>query len=235
MINEVSKSSGAFAVELASKAHRNVFVGYMVWLVVASLVTLFFTWALWKYSNRQQDAVKAEANERTLKLERDATDSKAAQQRVETELAEARTKQAEAERSLLELQQLLKEPRTIDIERAKKILGSGSKGSVTIFRVPNNQDAENLAKQIEALLTEYGWKVGSILEAIAGGYSQPGIKLEIGVMGANTDGTPESLPEPANTLYRFLHESVKLNPSVLVEAYPNVSQDKLQISVGPKY
>jgi len=169
------------------------------------------------------------------KLEKAASDAKAAQQRVETELATAKTRQAEAERSLLELQQLLKEPRSIDRDRAKEILEHGSKASVDIVRVPHNQDAENLANQLGSLLTEHGWKVLSIQQTVAGGYSQPGITLEVGVEGVDTNRSPESLPEPANTLYRFLHEAVKLNPSVRVIAYPKVSQEKLLISVGPKY
>jgi len=52
---------------------------------------------------------------------------------LQTELATARRKQAEAEKSLLELQQPVREPRTIDEQRAHEILDWGEKGSVEIF------------------------------------------------------------------------------------------------------
>jgi hypothetical protein len=53
--------------------------------------------------------------------------------KLQTELSQARTKQAQAERSLLELKELIREPRTVDEQRAHEILDWGEKGSVDIF------------------------------------------------------------------------------------------------------
>lgn len=107
MMNIQSDSSSPSAIEIAGKTHRNVFIGYLAWLVFAAVVTAVFTWAVWRASNRQQDEVVAATNERAKNLEHDnltlrtdltaesgkvaglekaASDALAEQQRVQTEL-----------------------------------------------------------------------------------------------------------------------------------------------------
>src|SRR6476660_2989227 len=52
---------------------------------------------------------------------------------LETDLSKQREKTALAEKATLELQRLIKEPRTIDRERGKAILEQGPKGTVKIL------------------------------------------------------------------------------------------------------
>src|SRR5205823_6580295 len=78
VMSAASNSSSPSALELASRTHRNIFFAYMCWLAVAAIATLLFTWALWKSSNRRQDAAKAEADLRVLNVEQTVADSRKA-------------------------------------------------------------------------------------------------------------------------------------------------------------
>jgi hypothetical protein len=112
-IKAMSPSSSS-AIEVAARHHRFWFVVYLVWIVTAAIVSAAFTGMLWRAGNRQQDAVIEE--------------TKTEQKRLDIDLANAKKAQAVAEKSLLELQRLIKEPRTIDRKRADEILDWGAKG-----------------------------------------------------------------------------------------------------------
>lgn len=64
------------AVEIAGKTHRNVFIAYLVWLVVAAVVTVWFTYWLWQAGNRQQDAIVAAMERDNLVLRTDLNTEK---------------------------------------------------------------------------------------------------------------------------------------------------------------
>src|SRR5205823_10323415 len=71
-----SVSSSPSTLEVAARTHRNFFIGYLIWIVLATLVSALLTWMVWRSGNRQQDAAIAETRERTAKLEKEAADAR---------------------------------------------------------------------------------------------------------------------------------------------------------------
>ena len=71
-----SVSSSPSALEVAARTHRNFFIGYLVWIVLATLVSALLTWMVWRSGNRQQDAAIEETRERTAELEKEAADAR---------------------------------------------------------------------------------------------------------------------------------------------------------------
>ncbi len=60
---------------------------YVVWIVIAAIVSAILTWAVWRAGNKQQDAVIAETNQRAAMLNERAAklENDAAQARLELE------------------------------------------------------------------------------------------------------------------------------------------------------
>ena len=165
-----------------------------------------------------------------LGLKKDASDAKKAQQEVEISLADAKTKQAEAEKSLLELQQLIHEPRTLDETKGAAILDAREKGSVQILFVAGDEP-KNLANKISVILSAHGWTVTSINMGISS--IPPGI--EVGVSSEDSK-VGEEAPEPVKTLCSFLSESVERNPSLRAISDKGLPKNSTpRIIVGPKY
>jgi hypothetical protein len=157
------------AIEVATRNHRFWFIIYLVWIVTAALVSAMFTGMLWRAGNRQQDSVIAETNERTTKLGK--------------ELADARTRQAEAEKKLLEVQERVR-PRALsesEIARLRERL-SAIKCSLPIViltpqhRFPATDVAELFAKQVAELLTALKWNCS--VEEGHGTFPLFGIRIE---------------------------------------------------------
>jgi hypothetical protein len=115
-------------------------------------------------ANAEHDAAEAKTtaatvNERTLALQKAAADAKAAQQKVEIELAKQQEKTASAERSLLQLQRRM-EPRRISADqraRLVEILSNGPKGKVSIHCVLGDGEGQAFANDIDAVLKASGW------------------------------------------------------------------------------
>jgi hypothetical protein len=185
-----SDSSNPSAIELAERTHTRLLTVYVVWLVIAAIVTAFLTWAVWKAGNKQQEAVITEASGRTAKLEIAANDSKAAQQRVEIQLAEALTAQASAEKSLLELQERFA-PRLIKPEQRKRFIdfmATRKKGKVSLkYVASDNNEPKQFALLLGSLLTASGCEVISPMHTfIATGAPMTGIELKV----KNKDAPP---------------------------------------------
>jgi mannitol-specific phosphotransferase system IIBC component len=147
-INTTSPVSSS-AIEVAGRNHRFWFFMYIAWIVVAAVVSAIFTGMLWRAGNRQQDSVIAETNERTQKLEGD--------------VAVAKTKQAEAERTLLEIQQRFT-PRTLIGEQRDKFvaqLADSPKGKVEISVTTGDPEAYTFAAQLWNALKDAGFDVGT--------------------------------------------------------------------------
>jgi hypothetical protein len=129
---------------------------------------------------------------------------------LDIDVANARTKQAEAERSLLDLQRLIREPRTIDEQRANEILDWGEKGAVKIWYSMIGDEPSHLAKRLAKTLSSHGWQILSV-EPVIPGVRKTGILIQ-----AHGDSTasfigkdwPEA-PEPAKTLQRLLVEPLR--------------------------
>ncbi len=110
-----------------------------------------------------------EAAGKVAEAQRDAADAKAAQQRVEVELAKVGIKlagqqerAAQAERSLLELQEKLR-PRTLSSEQRAKLIDALSripKGPVEFLHVEGDHEAFDFAEQVRDVLQKAGWDVG---------------------------------------------------------------------------
>src|ERR1700693_3674396 len=224
MQNQSSASNSLSAVEVAARNHRFWFKWYVIWIVFAAIVSAFLTWMLWKSGNRQQDSVIAETNERTATLENKTS-------LLKVTVAEAETKRAEAEKSLLELQRLIKEPRTIDSKRGDEILDWGEKGSVDIASVAIGDEPSNFANQLVAILDAHGWRILGNNSAVVAGGPRPGIVISA---YGETKGTVvvsnwTDAPEPAKTLHRLLVEAVKGNPMVETRISPDSPKDKLGV------
>jgi hypothetical protein len=186
---------------------------------IAALISVGLSWKL-------NDELQSEL----VRLNTDLTNAQTAQGRVETELAEAKTKQAEAERALLELQQLIREPRTLDETKAAAILDAGAKGLVQILFVAGDEP-KNLANKISAILSTHGWTVTAVNIGISS--IPPGI--EVGVSSEDSKEGEET-PESVKTLCNFLSESVERNPSVRAVSDKGLPKNSpTRILVGTKY
>jgi hypothetical protein len=217
-----SSSSSPSVVELAARTHKTWFIVYVVWIVVAALASAALTFMLWRSGNRQQDAVIEE--------------TKTEQKRLDIDLANAKKAQAVAEKSLLELQRLIKEPRTIDRKRADEILDWGQKGSVSIFFSMLGDEPGNLARQLAEILYTHGWQIQEVTPAIVPA-ERPGVVIRVygdtkGIIVA-TNWT--DAPEPAKTLHRLLAEALVGNPMVETRVSSDRAKDRLEVTIGGKY
>jgi hypothetical protein len=208
--------------------------GIAIWLTVGAAASGIFAWY---FSSRLAETKDAALQKFQQESKLALADSKTMQERVETDLAKAKEAQAVAEKSLLELQKLIREPRTVDWKKGNEILAAGPKGKVEILFADGNQEAFNLAFTIHGLLTSNGWEA-SIPEWASGGIPATGIIIELGGGGwtAPLNGKPlDGLPEPAKTLQKALFESVEGNPGVKVLANQQLPPGALEIMIGPKY
>jgi hypothetical protein len=155
---------------------------------------------------------------------------------LDINVANARTKQADAERSLLELQELIKQPRTIDQQRAHEILDSGEKGLVKISYSMIGDEPMTLAKQLAETLLAHGWQIVSV-EPVIPVARKTGILIQAhGDSIASFVGKdwPEA-PEPAKTLHRLFVEALTGNPIVETRIGPDQPNDKLGVTIAAKY
>jgi hypothetical protein len=131
-MSTIQLSSSSSSVQNAASRELRIFVIYVIWLGFAAIATAFLTVLVWR-SNSATHAVAredakarieeakfeaAQANERAQKLEndnlklggqvvglqRDASDAKSVQQRVEKELAVQQERAAKAEKELIEIE-----------------------------------------------------------------------------------------------------------------------------------
>lgn len=185
-----SNSSNPSPVEVAARNHRWWFTVNLVWVVIAALVTAIMTYVVWRASNNEQDAQSSAANERARKLENDnlalrtdfntevgkvaalqtaASDALAAQQRVQTdlaktqtELAEARERQATAE---FKLEQLRKQqqPRWAQLHDSDftNHLSGKAAGEAVIWYTPDDTEAYMFANTLTMLMPFSGWRASS--------------------------------------------------------------------------
>jgi hypothetical protein len=155
--------------------------------------------------------------------------------REKLKTAEQQERAANAERSLLELQKLVREPRYLNWDDAKKILETGPKGEVEILYTDGNQGAFLLAHDLYGLLGAYGWKVsqpqvGTAMLPVTGTV----LEVSEGWKAGENPLTPE-LPEPGKTLYSVLTVSLDGLGQVGLRANQKLPKGALRICVGPKY
>jgi hypothetical protein len=108
----------------------------------------------------QRESLKRlEAEQRVSMLEKAASDARSAQQRVEADLAKQRERAANAERSLLEVQERLKPRRLSATHHAELVhlLRQGAKGAFDIQYVASNPESQNFSEVLRKPIVEAGW------------------------------------------------------------------------------
>jgi hypothetical protein len=100
-----------------------------------------------------------EAEQKTRVLEKAASDARAAQLRIETDLAKQRERAAIAERSLLEAQERLRPRRLSTTQHAElvSLLRQAPKGAFDIQYLAGNLESQNFADELRKPLMEAGW------------------------------------------------------------------------------
>lgn len=171
----------------------------------------------------RDDVNKAAAQVATL--QKDAADARAAQQRVETELARQREKAANAERALLELQERIK-PRHLTAKQQselhKLLSATDSKGAVEIRCSIGDPEAYDFALDIANVLNAAGWQAIINNRVIM-------IPTPVGLkMWAHSEQTA---PIHAVALLNILN-SIGLRPQV--ELNPELPEGQLVLIVGAK-
>ena len=112
-------------------------------------------------------------------LQTDAANAKAAQQRVETDLAKQQEKTANAERSLLQLQRRI-EPRRISAEQRLRLIGiltPGPKGKVSIDCVLGDGEGQTFANDVDEVLKASGWETDGVNQVVYSGGNPVGFGI----------------------------------------------------------
>jgi hypothetical protein len=122
-----------------------------------------------------------------LELSNAANESKEAQQKVEVQLAESRTKQAEAERMLLEIQERFT-PRTLTGDRREqfvKSLENAPRGKIEASAITGDPEAFTFATQIWETLRDAGFDVGPRLGSVMV-FGSPPVGVLVGIKDINS-------------------------------------------------
>jgi|GEM_PF-3523770 len=212
-----SNSSSPSAIDIAGRTHRNIFFAYLVWILIAAVVTALFTWALWRASNRKNDAVIAETNERAAKLEKEAAD--------------ARTRQAEAEKLLAQVKKK-QDPRVIRADMFKNARFSSEPYRVDVLYPKASDESFIVAGQLARALSEIpGWSISapkpvpeSTEQELSPLLAAGGQPLGITIRTSNLDGVAKAL---MRTLNQDDFETVRVRD-------PSLAANELKIIVGPR-
>jgi len=196
VIAMITTPLGQSSIELATKRTNRIFLAYIVLLVVTALLVALFTWLTWDSGNKLQDAIRSDANARIEEakrgvaklendnvvlrkdletetgkvagLQRDASDAKAAQLRVETELAVQQGKTAKAEIALLELLKSMEPRRLTGVQ--KEVLTKLLKehpDSVAIVSTIMDGEGSDFADDFESALHAATWQTMRIKNHIS--------------------------------------------------------------------
>jgi hypothetical protein len=139
------------AIEEASRRHRTLFIGYVIWLIIAGLGTAAFTVGVWIANNRQLDAVIADANERTETVRGETEKLKTSNLTLQKEVIEANLK--------LEYVRKKQERRTIDGQKFMEALKGKPICDIEVVYQPDDDGAAALAKLISLYLSVAGFRV----------------------------------------------------------------------------
>ncbi|HYR22290.1 MAG TPA: hypothetical protein VEP30_05130 [Chthoniobacterales bacterium] len=156
---------------------------------------------------------------------------------LKIDLADAKTKQADAEKSLRELSDFATEQRSVSFDKAKEILQKGPKGSVEIVPLEGSVESNFLAEQLQLIFNKNGWKV-SMRKAGTDEIINAGIAV---VTGSRSDGSFDKdwvlqLDEPANTLRTLLTTCVSGNArGGSFRTDSRMAKDTSVVLIGPKY
>lgn len=148
---------------------------------------------------------------------------------LEIKLAEQQERAANAEKTLLQLQETLFKPRRIDWEKSINILRGHPTGSAEIRYVPDNQEAFMLAIELFQLLSISGWTV-PFPRAGSGMLPGTGIIIEVGADSIH----PANMPH-FDRLVELLDTNLKNVWGFGVRANQFIPVGSIIIIVGPKF
>jgi len=142
--------------------------------------------------------------------------------KLDKEVAEAKTKQAEAEKALLEIQERLRQRGLTPEQKAQLLLKLKQcpVGKVEIVYPPNNLEAEKFAKQLQGILHEVGWASESSMQ-IPFLYDFQGLTVEVS-SSENVIG---------KCLHRALTEVGFPAPGLI---NPDIPSESLNLIIGEK-
>jgi len=140
------------SIEAAAKSERNWFTGYVVWLVVAALVTGFFTVLVYLKTGRTQEAITDDANARIAEAGDRASqaDARAAQANEKAGTANERAEKLESANLSLRAQVATLETQAAD---AKKDVADLQKAAANAVAAQQRVQTE-LAKQQTLLASQ---------------------------------------------------------------------------------
>jgi len=162
------------------------------------------------------------------KLQKAAADARAAQQKVETQLAKQQVRAASAERALLELQARIQPRRLIPEQSAAllELLKASPKGAIDVTCMHGDAESCALAAQIVAVLREADWQIDSFDSPIAMGVNPtPFEGVEVYAHNKN------NLPAHANALFQSLNE---IGLATWGAKSKNADDGKVYLTVGVK-
>jgi hypothetical protein len=170
------------AIDAATQRNGRIFAAYIVILLVTAVLIAVFTWLTWDSGNKLQDAIRQDANARigeashgvealkqdNLKLggdlekekgkvaglQKDASDAKAAQQKVEISLAQQKERAAIAEADLAKLKDRIA-PRKISESQKEKV--------ASLLKQFSEQEVELRIYGLEIETREYGQNIENAL------------------------------------------------------------------------
>jgi hypothetical protein len=160
-------------------------------------------------------------------LQKDAADAKAAQQKVEIELARQREQTAKAEKSLADLRERIKPRRLDDNQRAAlvRLLSGPPQGTIDIVCVMGDGEGYAFATDIDSSIKAAGWIVsgGGVSQAAYSG----GNPIGFGIIVRNAITAP---PYAVRIQRAFFSIGIPLNGA----EDPKLPEGTVQIIVGNK-
>lgn len=249
-----AQSSAGNPIEQASKRNGRIFAAYILILVITALLIAVFTWLTWDSGNKLQDAIRHDADARireasqgleqlrhdnfelsgdlekekgkVAELQKEAADAKAAQQKVETDLAKQREITAKAELALVKLKQQVS-PRHLDETQIKALATNLRKflnkpGDVAISCIGGNPEPCAFAQELIKAVRAAGWTVTIFNRGLI-------------VVGNPPSGLSIRTNSPHNQTAIALQRALRaigLEASGSIAGPPN--KDKVELLVGSK-
>lgn len=246
MTEFLTESTTERAIDAATKRNGRIFIAYIVVLLVTALIIAIFTWLTWDSGNKLQDAIRADATARIADATKDlpalqtaASDAKAAQQKIETELERQKERTAVAERALLELQEHNR-PRHLTADQQARITTKAKSFAGTTFDIAasNSREPLDLVIAIEDTLvgagwTELDWSVTNITIGRPGRHLL-GIAAETGVTVQVETAQQLKLLEIAKNLAAALSAEGIVAEAQLMPPPQKANQEAIHIVVGEK-
>lgn len=152
-------SESPSAVEAAGRTHRNLFILYVLWLLLSALITALFTWLVWRASNRQQEATTVAGNARAENLESQNLS-------LQTEVTNLQIEQGETHEHVQETRRKL-DPRKFSEPARRGFLRkiSETTGTIDILWIGDRRsEAFTFATDVARVVKQAGWTVVTVEE-----------------------------------------------------------------------